>query len=146
MTSRPAGTPGSGRLGPAILCKYGPGYAVAFPRRPRRRSPPATCLRIRGRAVGGRRRLLYSCGTMTALDTSPTARERQRDVFRRMTPEERVALAAEMSDEIRSVSEAGIRHRHPAWTEDDVRAELAAIVLGRAHAGRVRARRSAAGR
>lgn len=63
-----------------------------------------------------------------------------------MTPEERAALAAEMSDEIRSITEAGIRHRHPAWTDDDVRAELAAIVLGRANAGRVQARRATGGR
>lgn len=60
-----------------------------------------------------------------------------------MTPEERVALAAEMSDEIRSISEAGIRHRHPGWTDDDVRAELAAIVLGRALGSRARAGRGA---
>jgi len=57
-----------------------------------------------------------------------------------MTPEQRVAVAAEMSDEIRAVTEAGIRHRHPAYTDDEVRAALAAIVLGRQVAAFRRAR------
>jgi hypothetical protein len=71
-------------------------------------------------------------------DTTPAAQARQRDVFRRMTPEQRVALAAEMSDEIRAVTEAGIRHRHPEWTDDEVQAELARIVLGPALAKHLR--------
>ena len=57
-----------------------------------------------------------------------------------MTPEQRVAAAVEMSDEIRAVTEAGIRSRHPAYTDDEVRAELAMIVLGREHDTRLRAR------
>lgn len=63
-----------------------------------------------------------------------------------MTPEQRVALAAEMSDEIRAITEAGIRHRHPAWTDEEVRAALAVIVLGREDAARLRVRRVAPGR
>jgi len=63
-----------------------------------------------------------------------------------MTPEQRVAVAAEMSDEIRAITEAGIRHRNPAFTDDEVRAALAAIVLGRKDAARLRARRVAPGR
>jgi len=88
----------------------------------------------------------YSCRTMPSSDTSTTALERQRDAFRRMTPEQRVAMAAEMSDEIRAVTEAGIRHRHPAYTDHEVRAELAAIVLGREEATRRRARRATSAR
>ncbi len=57
-----------------------------------------------------------------------------------MTPEQRVAAAVEMSDEIRVVTEAGIRHRHPAFTDAEVRAALAAIVLGSHEATRRRAR------
>jgi hypothetical protein len=78
---------------------------------------------------------------MPPLDTSPTSLERQLEAFRRMTPGQRVAMAAEMSDEIRAVTEAGIRHRHPQYTDDEVRAALAAIVLGREEAVRRRARR-----
>lgn len=64
------------------------------------------------------------------LDTSSMALKRQRETFRRMTPEQRLAVAAEMSDEIRSVAEAGIRHRHPDYSEDQIRAALVAILLG----------------
>jgi hypothetical protein len=67
---------------------------------------------------------------MPSRDTSTIALERQRAAFRRMTPEQRVAAAAEMSDEIRAVTEAGIRHRHPSFTDAEVREALAAIVLG----------------
>jgi hypothetical protein len=83
---------------------------------------------------------------MPQLDTSPIALSRQREAFRRMTPEQRLAIAAEMSDEIRAITAAGIRHRHPAWSDDEVRAELAAIVLGREQVRRLRARRIAPGR
>jgi hypothetical protein len=83
---------------------------------------------------------------MPSPDTSTTALERQREAFRRMTPEQRVALAAEMSDEIRAVTEAGIRHRHPAYTDEEVRAALAAIVLGGDEAARGRAHRAASAR
>jgi hypothetical protein len=88
----------------------------------------------------------YSCSTMPSRDTSTTALERQWAAFRRMTPEQRVAAAAEMSDEIRAVTEAGIRHRHPACTDAEVRAALAAIVLGSYGATRRRTRPGAPGR
>lgn len=84
--------------------------------------------------------------TMPGHDTATTALERQRDAFRRMTPEHRVALAVEMSDEIRDVTEAGIRHRHPALTDDEVRAALAAIILGPGGAGHRRPRSRGPGR
>ena len=78
---------------------------------------------------------------MLPLDTPLTALERQMEAFRRMTPEERLAAASEMSDEIRAVTEAGIRHRHPTYTDAEVRAALVAIVLGSEVAGRLRFRR-----
>jgi hypothetical protein len=62
-----------------------------------------------------------------------------------MTPEQRLAAAAEMSDEIRAVTEAGIRHRHPTYTDDEVRAALAGILLGPRDAMRQHARRSSPG-
>jgi hypothetical protein len=83
---------------------------------------------------------------MHPLDTSTTALQRQRATFRRMTPEQRLALAAEMSDEIRAVTEPGIRHRQPDYSEDEVRAALVVILLGRDEATRGRARRISAAR
>ena len=80
---------------------------------------------------------------MPLLDTSMAALERQRETFRRMTPGERLAVAAEMSDEIRAVTEAGIRARHPDYSDDQVRAELVGILLGPSGEFRGRPRRIA---
>jgi hypothetical protein len=57
-------------------------------------------------------------------DTSAMALERQREAFQRMTPEQRLAVAAEMSDEIRAVAESGIRGRDPDWSDEEVREAL----------------------
>ena len=77
---------------------------------------------------------------MQTLDTSAAALERQREAFRRMTPGQRLAAAAEMSDEIRAVAESGIRRRHPGWSDDEVREALVVILLGPDDAARARAR------
>jgi hypothetical protein len=63
-------------------------------------------------------------------DTSADAFERQLDAFRRLTPERRVELAAEMSDEIRAVAAAGIRGRHPEYSSEQVKAALVELLLG----------------
>lgn len=47
-----------------------------------------------------------------------------------MTPGERLAIGAAMSDEIRVLAEAGIRDRHPSYTEAQVADALAQILLG----------------
>ena len=83
---------------------------------------------------------------MHLLDTSSAALERQRETFRRMTPEQRLAVAAEMSDEIRAVAEAGIRQRHPDYSDAEIRAALVAILLGPRAAIRGPARHVAAAR
>jgi DUF1365 family protein len=74
---------------------------------------------------------------LRARDTSEGAFERQFAAFRAMTPAQRLAIAAEMSDEIRVIAEAGIRNRHPSYTEGQVAGALAEILLGRALAGKV---------
>jgi hypothetical protein len=68
---------------------------------------------------------------LRARDTSAAAFERHIDAFRAMTPGERVAMAAAMSDEIRALAEEGIRARHPAFTDTQVADSLAEILLGR---------------
>jgi hypothetical protein len=45
------------------------------------------------------------------VDTSIEARERQVAVYRAMTPEMRLRLAAEMSADVRTLTEAGTRAR-----------------------------------
>lgn len=46
-----------------------------------------------------------------SVDTSPDARRRQLAAYRAMAPEKRLRLAAAMSAEVRSLSEAGRRAR-----------------------------------
>jgi hypothetical protein len=53
----------------------------------------------------------YSSGMRRPVDTSLEARERVLAAYRAMTPETRLRLAAEMSADIRSLAEAGIRAR-----------------------------------
>lgn len=64
------------------------------------------------------------------LDTSQAAHERQFEAFRQLSPEDRLRLAAEMSDEIRALAEAGIRSRHPDLSDEEVREALADVMLG----------------
>ena len=54
----------------------------------------------------------------------------QAEVYRRMGPERRAGVAAEMSAEARQISAAGIRVRHPEYSDLDVRHALNRLVLG----------------
>jgi hypothetical protein len=74
------------------------------------------------------------------IDTSVDAFERQLEAFRRMTPERRVELAAEMSDDIRALAMSGIRSRHPEYDSDQVEAALAELLVGPTLADRIRER------
>ncbi len=55
-----------------------------------------------------------------------------------MSGPERVAKALELSDAARSISHAGIRHRHPEWTDQQVTDALMELMIGQALAGAVR--------
>jgi hypothetical protein len=57
-------------------------------------------------------------------DTSQEAAEVQMSVFRRMTGEQRLGMALEMSDFARELSLTRIRAEHPEWSAWDVRREL----------------------
>ena len=72
-------------------------------------------------------------------DTTPEAWAVQLEILRRMTGPERVAMAFEMSEAARTLSEAGIRHRHPEWNEGRVRDALMEMLLGLDLANAVRA-------
>lgn len=65
---------------------------------------------------------------MRSLDTSAAANRVQIDPYRAMSPTERLELALAMGDELMSVTRAGIRHRHPDFTEDEVLRELHRIL------------------
>ena len=61
---------------------------------------------------------------MPIRDTSPDAERVQLDVFRRMTGEQRLKLALEMSDFARGLSLSRIRAEHPEWSDWEVKREL----------------------
>lgn len=79
---------------------------------------------------------------MRLTDTSRGALAVQLASFRRMTPAQRLALASEMSEEVRDLAEAGIRQRHPAYSESEVRAALAEMILGIGPAAAAHVRRT----
>ena len=63
-------------------------------------------------------------------DTTVDAWRVQRDIFRRMSGSKRVAMAFEMSDSARALTEAGIRYRHPDWTDAQVLDAMLERLLG----------------
>lgn len=54
---------------------------------------------------------------MQLADTDPQARRRQLDAYRAMAPAQRVAVALELSEEVRRIALDGIRGRNPALDE-----------------------------
>ncbi len=71
-------------------------------------------------------------------DTSPSASGLHADVLRGMHPAQRLRIALGMSDDARALTEAGIRHRHPDYAEDEVHQALMTAMLGKTLAERVR--------
>lgn len=68
--------------------------------------------------------------SVRTLDTTTDARRRQLDIHRRLTGPERVRLAVEMSDDAREIAAAGVRHRHPDWSQERVRREVLIRIYG----------------
>lgn len=62
-------------------------------------------------------------------DTSVDALREQRAALGRMTPNERLDSAARLSDEVKSLTESGVRRRRPTASAADVQAEVREIVL-----------------
>lgn len=63
-------------------------------------------------------------------DTSATARAAQIAALRRLTPPDRVALALELSDEVRELVASGVRERHPEYSRRQVDDAVRRIFLG----------------
>jgi hypothetical protein len=78
-------------------------------------------------------------------DTSPEARRVQLEALRRLSGSERVAMAFEMSESARALTEAGIRDRHPDWSDEQVHTELMVRMLGRRLASKVSRTRPVSG-
>ena len=54
-------------------------------------------------------------------DTSPDAAWVQLEVYRRMSPEQRLLQALRLSDSVRATTAAGIRDRHPKYSEEQIK-------------------------
>ena len=67
---------------------------------------------------------------VTAQDTTTDALRVQATIHRRMTPEARVELAIQMSEDARAISAAGVRRLHPHWGEASVRREVLIRIYG----------------
>ena len=67
---------------------------------------------------------------MLAHDTSPQAAAVQRRLYRQMGPKRRLLLALSLCDEARAIAEAGIRARHPDYTDEEVREALFVRLYG----------------
>ena len=63
-------------------------------------------------------------------DTSPQAAAIQAEIFRRMTTEQRLKLALEMSESMRNVALAGLRIRRPELNGKELWRELIRIMYG----------------
>ncbi|MBI3929654.1 MAG: hypothetical protein HY319_29200 [Armatimonadetes bacterium] len=63
-------------------------------------------------------------------DTSPEAHRAQIEAYRRMTPGRRTELAFQMSYLVRETARAGIRSRHPDYSETEVEMALRRLILG----------------
>jgi hypothetical protein len=55
-------------------------------------------------------------------DTTAEAEERQNQIFARMSGEQKVRLAMELSDSVRDIAWEGFCRRHPSVSEERLRA------------------------
>ncbi len=63
-------------------------------------------------------------------DTTLEAYRVQHEIYARMTPQERLAIAFELSDNVRAVAAAGVRRRHPDYTDEEVKMAVFRLSLG----------------
>jgi hypothetical protein len=67
---------------------------------------------------------------MLVTDTSPGVHALQIRLYREAGPERRAAMAADLSEAVREFSRAGVRLRHPEFSEAEVNRELLRILYG----------------
>jgi len=68
---------------------------------------------------------------MRPADTSPEAWRPLLDIYRRMTPDEKLQRTVDLSTFLRSVCEAGVRAEHPQASEREVFLRVTQRTLGR---------------
>jgi hypothetical protein len=65
-------------------------------------------------------------------DTDPEASAVYYRALRAMTPEQRLRRGLELSDQMRAVLAAGVRHRHPDYDDRQVQLATVRLLLGEA--------------
>lgn len=69
---------------------------------------------------------------MIPADTTIEAARKQFEILRRLGPEARLKMAFEMSNNLHSIVEAGVRKRHPDYDEQKTRQEVLRLMIGEA--------------
>jgi hypothetical protein len=67
---------------------------------------------------------------MPATDTSPRAAAIHLELYRAAGPAKRAQIAADLSDAVRATTLAGIRRRHPEYSDQDVADAFLTLVYG----------------
>ena len=67
---------------------------------------------------------------MRPRDTTPESHAVQLEAYRRLGPTGRASLAARLSADTRQLTRAGIRSRHPDYSEETVEMALRRILYG----------------
>lgn len=63
-------------------------------------------------------------------DTTLEAARKEFEVLRKLGPQVRARMAFELSDNLRDLVEAGVRHRRPDFCEKEVRLEVLRLMIG----------------
>jgi len=63
-------------------------------------------------------------------DTTLEAVRKQFEILRRLGPEARLKMAFELSDNLRSIVEAGVRERNPNYDEQKIKREVLRLMIG----------------
>jgi hypothetical protein len=70
-------------------------------------------------------------------DTAPEQAARYRAMIGALTGQQRLEIAASLTQGVRALAEAGLRSRHPSASDAELRCRLAALLYGRAVAERL---------
>jgi hypothetical protein len=69
----------------------------------------------------------------SSVDTSAGARRTQVEALRALDGPTRLRMALQASQMAMDLSAAGIRHRHPEWSDAQVQRALVQLLTGRSH-------------
>ena len=67
---------------------------------------------------------------MIPADTTIETVRKQSEILRRLGPEVRLKMAFELSDNLRSIVEAGVRERNPSYDEQKIKQEVLRLMIG----------------